>query len=128
MNTVPEALVMTFVMGAAIFFCRLFPFLFFGGKELPAGAQNNGKQAFLNFVEKIVPPVAMTVLAFNDITGRVGSVDWGKGGGGFLHSAPVLAAALVTALLHIRKRSPLVSIFGGTALFMLLERLVLIKA
>ncbi|MDR0718633.1 MAG: AzlD domain-containing protein [Treponema sp.] len=124
MNTAPEAFVMTLVMGAVIFFCRFFPFLFFGGKNLPPADQNSGKQAFLNFVEKIVPPVAMTVLAFNDITGRLGSIDWGKGGGGLLHAAPVLAAALVTAVLHIRKRNPLLSIFGGTALFMLLERII----
>jgi branched-subunit amino acid transport protein AzlD len=124
MNTVSEALVMTFVMGAVIFFCRFFPFLFFSGKDLSPGTKNNGRQAFLNFVEKIVPPVAMTALAFNDITGRVGSIDWGRGGGGFLHSMPILAAVLVTALLHVWKRNPLVSIFGGTALFMILERIV----
>ncbi|MDR1099619.1 MAG: hypothetical protein LBL28_03985, partial [Treponema sp.] len=80
------ALVYTFVMGGLIFFCRAFPFLFFrekkdagrrgeqsGGGEgnRPAGAGKAGGKGrfrgelFLTFVEKLVPPAAMTVLALN---------------------------------------------------------------
>jgi branched-subunit amino acid transport protein AzlD len=58
----------------------------------------------------------MTVLAFNSIASPVK---------GSLHEgAPVLTAAVFTALVHLWKRNPLISIFGGTALYMLLERVL----
>jgi len=112
MTGVNEALFMVFAMGAVILFCRAFPFLFFSGREgRPRSGQN---EAFFNFVEKTVPPVAMTVLAFNAL-------------GGAFRDNPrdgllVLAASVFTALVHLWKRNPLVSIAGGTALYMILER------
>jgi branched-subunit amino acid transport protein AzlD len=112
MNTgTGEALFLTLCMGAAIFCCRLFPFLFF-----KTGAAAPSKTAFLNFVEKTVPPVAMTVLACNSMTGPV----WGNPA----EAVPVLGAAALTALVHLWKRNPLLSIFGGTALYMLLDRVL----
>jgi branched-subunit amino acid transport protein AzlD len=123
---VSEAFVITFAMGAAILFCRAFPFLFFrdtreknSGGENKAGKRAKGMDcgaAFLNFVEKTVPPVAMTVLAFNSIAAPV------KGNSG--EAIPVLAASVLTALVHLWKRNPLLSIFGGTALYMILERIL----
>ena len=106
-------------MGAIIFFCRAFPFLFFRAGD--SGAQNeeadktsSRKAAFLKFVEKTVPPAAMTVLAFNAL------------GSAFRHTPEagvlVLAASVFTALVHIWKRNPLISIFGGTAVYMILLR------
>ena len=130
-TSVNEALLLSIVMAAAIFFCRLFPFLFF--REKTGSQPENGvfadeceasgasgkvsaKTAFLNFVEKTVPPAAMTVLAFNALTIPVianpGEI------------IPVLAAAVFTALVHLWKRNPLISIFGGTAVFMLLQRVI----
>ena len=102
-------------MGAVIFFCRVFPFIFFRN-GITAG-NTGGRKAFLNFVEKTVPPVAMAVLAFNSIAGSL------KGNPG--QGIPVLAAASFTALLHLWKRNPLISIIGGTALYMILERLII---
>ena len=108
-------------MGAVILFCRAFPFLFFGGKNSDvqnkdAGTGSLRKAAFLKFVEKTVPPVAMTVLAFNAL------------GGAFTRTPEsgllVLAASGATALVHIWKRNPLLSIFGGTALYMILQRVI----
>ena len=111
MTSINEALLLTFAMGAVILFCRAFPFLFFhGSANLPHRA------AFLDFVEKIVPPVAMTVLAFN-VAGGAFRYDQGDG-------LLVLAASVFTALVHIWKRNPLISIFGGTALYMILQRIV----
>ena len=119
MTSLNEALLLVIAMGAVILFCRAFPFLFFGGKDSaglneaapPASAS---KAAFLKFVEKTVPPAAMTVLAFNAL------------GGAFRHTPEsgllVLAAAVFTALIHIWKRNPLLSIFGGTAVYMILQR------
>jgi branched-subunit amino acid transport protein AzlD len=108
---VTEALLLTLVMGAVIFFCRLFPFLFFRGK---AGA--GSETALLNFVAKTVPPVAMTVLAFNSMAGPVK--------GNLREAIPVLTAAALTAAVHLWKRNPLISIFGGTAAYMILERVI----
>ena len=112
MNSLTEALVMVFAMGIVIFFCRAFPFLFFA-----RGGENRG--AFFSFVEKTVPPVAMTVLAFNAIGGAFRETL----SGGLL----VLAASTFTALLHLWKRNSLLSIIGGTVLYMVLIRIISIN-
>jgi branched-subunit amino acid transport protein AzlD len=110
MVSVPQALILSFVMGAVIFFCRLFPFLFFrrtGG---------SGAKTFLSLVEKTAPPVAMTVLAFNAISGPIRE---------HIHAGiPVLTASAFTALVHLWKRNSLISISGGTLLYMILSRIL----
>jgi branched-subunit amino acid transport protein AzlD len=117
---VSEALLLTLAMGAAIFFCRVFPFLFFRDPPAKSGGTGSGasggKTAFFNFVEKTVPPVAMTVLAFNSMAGPIK--------GNLREAIPVLTAAALTALVHLWKRNPLISIFGGTAVYMILERII----
>ena len=109
MNSAEEALGFVLAMGAVIFFCRAFPFLFFF-RDSPGGGKK-GARVFLDFIERIVPPAAMTVLAFNAL------------GGAFRESAPegllVLAASVFTAVLHLWKRNFLVSILGGTILYMI---------
>lgn len=114
MNSLNEALLIVFAMGAVILFCRVFPFLFFSGN---AGSPNPRRDAFLKFVEKTVPPAAMTVLTFNIL----GSSFRDNPGDGLL----ALAASAVTALLHLWKRNALISIIGGTALYMILSRVIL---
>jgi branched-subunit amino acid transport protein AzlD len=105
MTSPTDALLLTLAMGAVILLCRAFPFLFFrGGKAGP----------FLAFVEKVVPPAAMTVLAFNALAAPLKDRP----------ALTTLAAAALTALIHLWKRNPLLSIFGGTAVYMLLEKLV----
>jgi branched-subunit amino acid transport protein AzlD len=101
-------------MGAVVIFCRAFPCLFF--REAPP--PGSPKRAFLRFVEKIAPPAAMTVLAVNAVAGNVI-------GESLRHGAPALIAAVFTALLHLWKRNSLVSIFGGTALYMVLRRIIM---
>ncbi|MDR2551640.1 MAG: AzlD domain-containing protein [Treponema sp.] len=139
LNT-PRALVYTLVLGAVIFFCRVLPFIVFrektgktkkrksgdpgaGTRETPV---RSGMETLLGFVETVVPPAAMTVLAFNALASplrdlvRAGPA---QDAGRFLAVLGVFAAAVCTALLHLWKRNALISIFGGTALYMLLERL-----
>jgi len=119
MNTLCEALVLTLAMGAVILFCRGFPFLFFSRGEKEDGenkAASSRREAVFRFVEKTVPPVAMTVLAFNAL-------------GGAFRDNPrdgllLLAASVFTVLVHLWKRNSLISIFGGTALYMVLERVL----
>jgi len=108
-----EVLLLIIAMAAAIYFCRLFPFLFFRGKDNSTSSTYN---AFFGFIEKTVPPVAMTVLAFNSLAGPIKTSPY--------ELIPALIAAAATALVHIWRRNPLISIFGGTALFMLLTRLL----
>jgi branched-subunit amino acid transport protein AzlD len=130
------ALGLTCAMGLVIFFCRLFPFLFFrekaadtrsggtdetgnnGGGPEPAGRRSPSRRdVFLNFVEKLAPPAAMTVLAFNALAGSFTT--------GFREGLPVLIASALTALIHLWKRNPLFSIFGGTAISIILERIIM---
>ena len=114
-NSANEALFIVLAMGAVILFCRVFPFLFSSrNEEAKKEAGPSRRAAVLNFVEKTVPPVAMTVLAFNALGGAFRE----NPGDGLL----VLAASVFTALVHIWKRNPLISIFGGTALYMILLR------
>ena len=108
-----EAFILSLVMAAVIFFCRIFPFLFFNNKT---DGETKSKK-FISFIEKIVPPAAMTVLAFNALAKPV------KTNPDIL--LPSLAAAAFTAIVHIWKKNPLISIFGGTALFMILTRILL---
>jgi len=123
-----EAFILSLVMAAVIFFCRVFPFLFFRGKtgggppsrtaddaaNADGGRKASLRVSFLSFVEKIVPPVAMTVLAFNALTGPVKASP--------RDAIPALAAAVLTALVHLWRRNPLLSIVGGTAAYMILIR------
>jgi branched-subunit amino acid transport protein AzlD len=67
-------------------------------------------------VEKLVPPAAMTVLALNAIAGPLKTNP--------REGLPALAAAGLTALVHLWKRNPLLSIFGGVAAYMILNRLL----
>lgn len=107
MLTVQQALLSTFVMAAVILLCRAVPFLFFRGEGGKARA------AFIAFVERAVPPVAMTVLAVASIAGAV-KPSWPFG-------LPAFLAAIATAFLHLLRRNTLLSIIGGTALYMILR-------
>jgi branched-subunit amino acid transport protein AzlD len=107
-----QAAGLTLVMGLVILFCRVFPFLFFRNTE----DRNARRDAFLSFVENTAPQAAMTALAFNAVAGFFRS--------GMETGFPALAAALFTALIHLRKRNFLLSICGGTALYIILQRIV----
>ena len=114
-TSVSEALLLIVVMAAVIFFCRVFPFLFFREKNT-AGTDGKRRTAFLAFVGKTVPPAAMTVLAFNALAGPARSNPG--------EIIPALAAAVITAAVHLWRRNSLISIFGGTAVYMILLRVL----
>ncbi|MDR3161353.1 MAG: AzlD domain-containing protein [Spirochaetaceae bacterium] len=114
MLSLQSALVYTVFMGAVIFLCRAFPFLFFRDKG--EGDRNSRGFGLLSLAERVAPPVAMTVLAFNSIAGPLREDP--------RRFLPTLIASSVTALVHLRKRNPLISIFGGTLLYMVLIRLL----
>ena len=113
------ALLLSLIMAAVIFFCRAFPFLFFRDKKIDENQNQNiqKENKFLSFIEKTVPPVVMTVLAFNSI-----SVPFKEN---FREGMLVLTASVFTALIHLLRRSLLISIFTGTAAYIVLERFFL---
>ena len=106
------ALFYTVVLGAVVFLCRFLPFVLF--KE-----NNNKIKPLLEFVEATVPAVAMTVLAVNALASESKEALTAQPPL-ITGIVPLAAAAIVTAALHLWKRNALISIFGGTALYMAL--------
>lgn len=96
------------VMTIVTVFTRAVPFLFFSGRKPPQ---------WLDYLQKFMPPAVMTLLVFNALK----DVSFTEAPYGL----PALGAALVTALLHMWKRNVLLSIVGGTAVYMLAIRLPL---
>lgn len=120
MLSLKAALAYTIAIGLVVFLCRAFPFLFLRPKKQEdPGAERAKKDGaldiFLAIIERVVPPAAMTVLAFNSIAAPVKENPAG--------ALPVLAASCFTMLVHFWKRNFLISILGGTALYMALGRL-----
>ncbi|MDR3161400.1 MAG: AzlD domain-containing protein [Spirochaetaceae bacterium] len=113
------------VAGGAVFLCRALPFLIIRSKKggNAAGAETSGDSfrpgtldRFLSLVERVVPPVAMTVLACNSIAAPV-KEDPGA-------AVPILCAAALSLVAQLWRGNFLLSILGGTALYMLLIRLI----
>ncbi|HCM29147.1 MAG TPA: branched-chain amino acid ABC transporter [Treponema sp.] len=109
MLSLGEALVMVTAMAFVILACRAAPFFLF------RGSGGRGRERFVSFVEKAVPPVAMTVLAVYSIASAASA----KAPFGI----PAFVAALATVALHLWRRNALLSIVGGTAIFMALSAL-----
>jgi len=95
------------LMAAITLFTRAVPFIFFAKRQAPA---------YLLYLQRYVPPVVMCLLvlaSYKDIS--FGQTPYGL---------PAILGGLVTAALHLWKRNVLLSISGGTALFMVLSRLL----
>lgn len=107
MLNVSEAFAAAALMALVIASCRALPFLFFMGRKSPP---------FLAFIETYMPAIAMTVLAVSSYT----SIDWTASGIG---AASAIAGTAVV-VLHVWKRNALLSILGGTLLYMLLSGLL----
>jgi len=91
------------VMTIATFATRVFPFI---------ALKNRGEHPVFLFLGRYMPPAIMTVLVIYSLR----SVD-------FLHApfgANELLALTVTVLLHLWRAHSLLSIFAGTAVYMLL--------
>jgi len=86
---------------------RAAPFIFFAKRKPPAA---------LDYLQAYLPPALMTILvmaSFKDIR-------WAQAP----HGIPALAAAALTAVMHLWQRNVLVSIACGTAAYMALIRLI----
>ena len=98
------------VAAICTFATRLVPFALFGEKkEFPA---------VITYLGKVLPPAIIATL----IIYCVRSVDFTASP----HGAAEIIAIVVTALLHIWKKNTLISIGGGTILYMILVQFIFI--
>ena len=107
MTTLTEALIAVPLMGLVILATRAFPFLLFSRRDPPA---------LIRFVERFIPPMVMAVLVVYCLK----DIQWTTWPSGIRE---ISALALVVAL-HLWKKNAMLSIFGGTAFFMLLRALI----
>ncbi len=96
-----EVLISIVLMAIITFFTRLFPFLFFQKKDPPL---------LLIFIEKYIPPMVMVILVIYCLR----DVKWTI----LPYGLPEALAVILVALIHIRLKNPLLSIFGGTIFYM----------
>ncbi|MGB4572759.1 MAG: AzlD domain-containing protein [Rectinemataceae bacterium] len=104
MSAIWNAVACVCVSALVIIAIRGLPFIVFRGGRVLKG---------MAFVERYMPPVAMTVLVVSSFTG----IRWQE----VPHGIPELAGALATAGLQFWKRNVFLSIFAGTVLYMLLR-------
>jgi len=102
--SVEQALVAIPVMALTIFVTRFFPFAFFSRREPPE---------IFRYVGKYLPPLVMAVLIVYSLKGTAFTVaPYGR--------AEIVASAF-TVIAHLWKKNAMISIFGGTIIFMLLR-------
>ena len=104
--TLSQALIATLVSALIIFFTRAFPFLLFSNREPPK---------ILRFIEKYIPPMIMAILlvyCFKDV--NCSDKPFGL---------PHIIGLTVTVITYLWKNNSMVSIFGGTIIFMILKNL-----
>ena len=105
--SVGESIIIIAVCAACTFFERLLPFLIFGNRPVPK---------VIKYLGRILPMAVMSTLAIYCLRNtNFSSV------GGFL---PQLVAVAITAALHAWKSNSMLSIFGGTAIYMILIRVL----
>ena len=104
---VVRTIIIIAICAACTFFERALPFLLFGDREVPK---------VIRYLGSVLPMAIMTTLivyCIKDISFAAAS-NW----------MPYLAGIAVTALLHLWKSNALLSIAGGTAVYMVLVQAV----
>ena len=89
------------VMAVVNFFTRVFPFLFFRKIDLPP---------YIIFIEKYFPSVIMTILLVYTLK----DINFGM----LPYGIKEISGILFTAILHLRLKNYLISIFAGTIFYM----------
>ena len=106
--TTSQLVLSVVIIMAATMLTRFISFLVFpAGKETPA---------FIQYMGKVLPAAAMAMLVIYCYKG----IDLTSGS----HGAPELIAGAAVVLMHKWKHSMLLSIGGGTALYLVLIHLV----
>ena len=106
--TSTQVLLTILISAAVTVFTRALPFLIFAhGKKPPA---------FITWLGRQLPRAVMAMLVIYCLK----DVDLATAP----HGAPALIAVAVTAALHVWKKQMILSIFGGTAMYMVLLRVM----
>ena len=105
MNT--HALLIVLVCAGVTLMLRALPFVCFGGRD--------GVPGWVASLGGMLPPAIMAALVVYCLKG----VPYGA----FADGARQLAAAAVVVALHLARRNTLLSIAGGTAVYMILIRI-----
>ena len=106
---VVRTIIIIAICAACTFFERALPFLLFGDREVPR---------VIRYLGRVLPMAIMTTLivyCIKDISFSAMS-GW----------VPYLVGIAVTALLHLWKSNALLSIAGGTAVYMVLVQAVFV--
>lgn len=112
--TTAEAVIASFCIGIMIFALRILPFMIFGKRKPPV---------FFGFIEKFIPSVSTAVLFIACFKEKTTDLIF-RNRTDFSQMQNVLAAiiaAAATVILHLWKRNAMISIFGGTILYMVLN-------
>jgi len=108
MIDVQHSLILIAVMSVLTMAIKFLPFIIFpGGKETPA---------VISYLGKVLPPAMIAMLVVYCLK----NVDLLSGSRGL----PEAMAIAATTALHLLKRQMLLSIAGGTAVYMLLVQLI----
>ena len=106
--SVGRSLAIIFTVAGTIFFTRLIPFLFFPkGKEIPP---------IIRYLGRVLPPAVIGMLVIYCLK-NVSLI-------AAPHGIPELLAIVAVVGLHLWKKNTLLSIFGGTAFYMILVQAV----
>ncbi|HKL85809.1 MAG TPA: AzlD domain-containing protein [Treponemataceae bacterium] len=107
MTSLSQALIATVLMALVTLATRAFPFLLFSRRDPPA---------VLKFVEKFIPPMVMAVLVIYSLK----DISWTVLPSGLRE----IGALILVTILHMWKKNAMLSIFGGTAFYMILLRVI----
>lgn len=102
-----DALFATVIFALVILATRAFPFALFSRRDPPRA---------IRFVEKYIPPAVMAILVVYCLK----DIRWACWPSGLRE----LIALLAVVALHLWKKNAMLSIFGGTALYMVLIRVI----
>lgn len=106
MTSLSEAFLYIFIMTLIIFLTRAFPFVLFSKKQPPRA---------IRFIEQYIPPMVMGVLVIYCIK-DIQWLSWTSG-------LKEIISILIVSILHVWKKNAMLSIFGGTACYMVLIQL-----
>lgn len=109
-----EALIATLAIGLMMFLLRVLPFLIFAKRKTPP---------FFTFVEKFIPALSIAVLFAICFKERTTDLIFNTPDAMVELPSIISAvlAAIFTTVLHLWKSNAMISIFGGTILYMVLN-------
>lgn len=120
--TTGQAVAAVAVMALVTFLTRALPFLLFGRGERPPKT--------VLYLGRVLPPAIIAMLIVYCLRNVSFTLPADGSAGAFLAAlsgwAPQLLAAAAVVLLHVWKRNNLLSIFGGTVLYMVLVQAVFV--